>query len=69
MYHGMWNYKGKAPMMDKLKQQKNVLLITRKYLKKAEQSLYWKSLSVGNTVNENWNTSTREKDWMLRLGD
>ena len=69
MYHGMWNYKGKAPMMDKLKQQKNVLLITRKYLKKAEQSLYLKNLSVGNTINENWNTSTIEKDWMLRLGD
>ena len=39
MYHGMWNYKGEAPITDNSKQQKIALLITRSYLKKVKHSI------------------------------
>ena len=29
--------------------------------------MYWKYLNDANIKNGNWNKSTREKDWMLRL--
>ena len=35
-----WNHRGEAPMRDKVKEQKNALVITRRYLKQVKHSLY-----------------------------
>ena len=40
MNHETWNHREEAPMKDKLKEQKNALVITRRYLKQVKHSLY-----------------------------
>ena len=40
MNHETWYHREEAPMKDKLKEQKNAGVITRRYLKQVKHSLY-----------------------------
>ena len=39
MNHKTWNHREEAPMRDKVKEQKNALVIARRYLKQVKHSL------------------------------
>ena len=56
-------------MEDKLKEQKNVLVITRRYLKEVRQWLCYKNVNDADRENGNLIMLTREKNWMLTRGD